>query len=187
MLHSQSRGPLRFVTLFTILFFVAIASAASLVNITVDDTFGNSQENLQITYQPAGAWSPGEDCTSCAAHLDTTQVHNGTWHDTTYLADNPPSSPLTATLAFDGVAIYVYCIVTRASTNPFGNCDMTFYLDDVEVGRFLLPPNGDPTYHYSYPVYVNASIPSGQHTFMLVNGRSDGQTALALLDYIIFS
>ncbi len=81
----------------------------------------------------------------------------------------------------------MYCIVTRASTNPFGNSDMTFYLDDVEVGRFLLPPNGDPTYRYSYPVYVNASIPSGQHTFMFVNGRSDGQTALALLDYIVFS
>ncbi|TFK83223.1 hypothetical protein K466DRAFT_498881, partial [Polyporus arcularius HHB13444] len=159
----------------------------SLVNVTVDDTFGNSEENLQITYQPDGSWSQGVDCTNCEAHLDTTKVHSGTWHDTTYFSDNPPSSPLSASLTFNGVAIYVYCIVTRASTDPFGNSDMTFYLDGDQVGTFVQPPNGDPTYQYSVPVYVNEAIPSGKHTFTLVNGRAGGQTALALLDYIVFS
>ncbi|KAI0712852.1 hypothetical protein C8T65DRAFT_574483 [Cerioporus squamosus] len=189
MLRSRSpRGPLRVATtLFTSSFLIASISATSLVNVTVDDTFGNSEENLKIVYQPVGSWSAGVDCTNCEAHLDTTQVYNGTWHDTTYFSDDPPSSPLSASLTFDGVAIYVFCIVTRSSTNPFGNSDMTFYMDGVEVDRFVQPPNGDPAYQYSFPVYVNESIPSGGHTFMLVNGRAGGQTALTLLDYIVFS
>ncbi|RPD58018.1 hypothetical protein L226DRAFT_467307 [Lentinus tigrinus ALCF2SS1-7] len=184
MLLSWPGG--RIFTLFSCTFFATLVNAA-LVNVTIDDTFGNTQENLQIIYQPPGAWSPGQSCTNCEAHLDATQIYNGTWHDTTYLSDNPPSSPLSASLTFDGVAIYVYCIVTQSSTDPFGNSDMTFYLDGVEVGNFTLPPDGDSTYHYNFPVYVNESIPSGKHSFMLVNGRAGGQTALALLDSIVFS
>ena len=202
MLLSWSGGTL--LTLFFPSFFISLI-AARLVNVTVDDTLGNSQEALQILYQPAGYWSPGQNCTTRVADPDPTQVNDGTWHDNTYLPDNPASTPLSASLAFDGtyhvprgvkilhmlpvlgVALYVYCVVARSSTNPFGNSDMTFYLDGVEVGNFTETPNGDPTYHYNVPVYVNESIPDGKHTFVLVNGRAGGQAALALLDYIVFS
>ena len=177
-------------------------------NITVDDTLGNAQENrLEIVYKPNGAWSLGQNCTNCEAHLNTSQVLDGTWHDVSFLSDTPPPTPPSASLTFngmwhagflcttaegtllhtEGVAIYVYCVVTRSSTQPFGNSDMTFYLDGQQVGTFIQEPNGDSTYHYNVPVYVNASIPSGDHTFMLVNGRAGGQSALALLDCIVFT
>ncbi|KAI0737188.1 hypothetical protein C8Q80DRAFT_1115445 [Daedaleopsis nitida] len=162
-------------------------ASMALTNITVDDTLGNSEQNLQIVYQPEGAWSPGQACADCEAHVDTSKVLDGTWHDVTYLADNPPAIPLSANLTFNGVAIYVYCIVTRSPTNPFGNSDMTFYLDGEPVGVFQQMPNEDPSYEYSVPVYVNTSISAGNHTFALVNGRKGGLTALALLDYIIVS
>ncbi|KAI0682003.1 hypothetical protein C8Q76DRAFT_573608, partial [Earliella scabrosa] len=158
-----------------------------LTNITVDDTLGNPQENLEIVYQPDGAWSLGQNCTNCDAHLNASQVLDGTWHDVSFLSDTPPPTPPSASFTFNGVAIYVYCVVTRSSTQPFGNSDMTFYLDGQQVGTFIQEPSGDSTYQYNVPVYVNASIPSGDHAFMLVNGRAGGQSALALLDYIVFT
>ena len=81
----------------------------------------------------------------------------------------------------------MFCVITRASTDPFGNTDMSFAIDGEQVGTLQLAPDGNATYLYDVPVYVNESMPRGQHTFTLTNGRASGQTALALLDYMIFS
>ena len=85
-----------------LLFLSPYALASALTNVTVDDTLGSPDGAFKIVYSPDDSWSAGQDCTHCEATLDPSQVRNGTWHDTTYLSDNPPSSPLTATLTFDG-------------------------------------------------------------------------------------
>lgn len=85
----------------------SFAASTKLVNITVDDTEGYAPENLVINYSPAGSWSPGQNCTDCEADVDPSQVNDGTWHDTTYFPDSPPSSPLSANLTFDGESCFL--------------------------------------------------------------------------------
>ena len=83
--------------------------------------------------------------------------------------------------------MYVFCIVTRSFESPRGDSDMDFFIDGQLVGSYVHPPNGDGTYEYNVPVYANDSLPPGEHTIIVVNGRPSGRQSLTLLDYIIYS
>ncbi len=63
---------------------------------------------------------------------------------------------------------------------------MLFKIDGVEVGTFIQPPNGNPQYNYSVPVYVNESLPQGFHTVTLESGHL-GQKSLVLLDRVVYT
>ena len=58
-----------------------------LVNITVDDTNPDPVTGSTFTYSPAGAWHQGNNCSVCFRKQDPSQTLDGTWHDTTYTAD----------------------------------------------------------------------------------------------------
>ncbi|CDO70906.1 hypothetical protein BN946_scf184829.g14 [Trametes cinnabarina] len=163
----------------------SIAASANLANFTIDDTFGDEVNGCQFLYEPAEAWNLGQSCAGCTAHPDATRVHNGTWHDGSTQAYS--NQLITAAVQFEGVAVYVYCIVTRSSTSPDGNSDMTFSIDGQEVGRFVQPPNGDTTYDYNVPVYVNESLAAGPHQLVILNGQPNGNKSLILLDYVIYT
>ncbi|KAI0666261.1 hypothetical protein C8Q78DRAFT_1072504 [Trametes maxima] len=164
-------------------------AAAALVNVTIDDTFGDESNGNKISYQPESAWNVGQDCPACTAKPDISQVFNRTWHDTTF--NGSSNAPLIAERAThhitSGVAVYVYCILSDTTQFPFGNSDMTFLLDGEQVGRFVRAAPGNPTYHYNVPVYVNESLPAGEHTITIVNGEPNGNRSLILLDYIVYS
>ncbi|KAI0789544.1 hypothetical protein C8Q75DRAFT_718548 [Abortiporus biennis] len=167
------------------MFWSLPALEAALVNITIDDSGTDPITGTSIVYSPPDSWSPGQTCTDCQAHPDPSLALDHTWHDVLYIPANNVN--LTASLQFEGSAIYVFCILAHTSSPLDGNSDMSFSIDGQVVGNFIQPPNGDPNFSYNSPVYVNTSIPAGAHTFMLQNGRQGGQTALALLDYIIYS
>ncbi|KAI8983377.1 hypothetical protein BD414DRAFT_490726 [Trametes punicea] len=162
-----------------------LSASATLVNVTIDDTFGDESNGSQVVYEPDDAWSAGQTCAACTAHPDSTLARNGTWHDGTTQANS--TQLLTAAVRFEGVAVYVYCIVTRSSTSPDGNSDMTFFLDGDEVGQFVRPPDGNATYEYNVPVYVNQSLAAGAHELAIVNGHLLGNKSLILLDYIVYT
>ncbi|KAH9856892.1 hypothetical protein C2E23DRAFT_721430, partial [Lenzites betulinus] len=160
-------------------------------NITVDDTLGSAGAagGYALVYEPPGVWSAGQNCSACEAtpHIDRAQVRGGTWHDVSYLADAPPPAPISATLTFDGTAVYAYMVLTRAFEDPNGNTDLAFLIDGAPAGAFALPPDGDTAFRYDVPVYANASLVRGTHTFTIVVGRPGGMSALALLDYVVFT
>jgi len=167
---------------------------ASHVNVTIDDKFGDSQTGTQITYLPPGAWHDGEQpCSKCIAHLDPSQLHNGTWHDSTFNpqpgSNDDPNQVLSASVTFNGSALYVYCVIAHSSSSPDGHSDMIFSIDNEVVGTFAQAPTTGhhPTYQYRVPVYVNHSMPAGIHTFTLQNGRMGGQKSLVLLDSIMYT
>ncbi|KAL1952298.1 hypothetical protein VTO73DRAFT_1447 [Trametes versicolor] len=167
-----------------------ISVSAALVNVTIDDTFGDESNGNQISYEPSTLWSVGQNCAGCTAHPDPTLVLNGTWHDSTYneTQNNDPSVQVsTAAAVFNGTAVYVFCITTRSSVSPDGNSDMSFFIDGDLVGVFVQTPNGNTTYEYNIPVYVNESLPAGTHTIAIVNGQPGGSKSLVLLDYIVYS
>ncbi|KAH8086598.1 hypothetical protein BXZ70DRAFT_899946 [Cristinia sonorae] len=170
--------------------------AATLVNITVDDSGPDPITGARIAYSPSDAWSFGQDCTACTARPDPAQAFMRTWHDGTFNAvpgtTNDPNVVLNATFSFEsffvaGSAIYVYCILAHTSVSPDGNSDITFLIDGEAVGSFFQAPNNATNYGFNVPVYTNASIPSGNHTFTLQNGHVDGPKSLVLLDYIVYT
>ncbi|KAI9059609.1 hypothetical protein FKP32DRAFT_1126812 [Trametes sanguinea] len=204
----------RFAILFSIGFSLAslVPNASALRrNVTIDDTYGDPTNNEQMTYSPWEAWRVGPKCSVCTAKPDAAQAYNGTWHDG---SANDPSTPLdAATLMVNvpfigasytttrspvpvqalmswgltGEAVYVYCILAGSKSSPDGYSSLYFYLDGDHVGEFFHTPNGDDTYQYNVPVYVNHSVPFGGHLLQIVNGAIGGQQSLILLDYVVYT
>ncbi|KAI0656478.1 hypothetical protein C8Q70DRAFT_1046820 [Cubamyces menziesii] len=158
--------------------------SASLVNVTIDDTFGDASNGAQIIYEPDSVWNIGNNCAACTAHPDPGLVYDGTWHDgTTQLGSE---DLLTAAVGFSGVAVYVFCVVTRSEVSPDGNSDMSFFIDGEQAGQYVVPPDGDTSYAYNVPVFVKDGLAAGSHQLLIVNGRTGGNKSLVLLDYIIY-
>ena len=93
--------------------WLTLVIAAS-VNITVDDTFGNSTYSIFPTYLPDdGTWhagTPTEQCDTCKikpSELDADQMLDQTWHHGTCNNDVPIQMEVT----FTGTAVYVYNVV----------------------------------------------------------------------------
>ncbi|KAI0358959.1 hypothetical protein OH77DRAFT_1121930 [Trametes cingulata] len=165
-------------------------AAAASVNVTIDDTFGDESNGNQIVYLPPTMWNAGQSCSACTAHPDPKLAGNGTWHDSTFYGvdtTTPSSEVASAAVTFEGTAVYVFCIVTRSAVSPDGNSDMSFFLDGLLAGKFVQPPNGDAGFQYNVPVYVNESLPAGQHSIAIVNGELNGNKSLILLDYIVYT
>ena len=78
---------------------------ATLVNVTIDDTFGDPVTGNQFSYAPSGAWQPGFSCTGCTARPDPSQVSNDTWHEGTFNPAGTTGSDqlLSAAVSFEGM------------------------------------------------------------------------------------
>ncbi|OSD05807.1 hypothetical protein PYCCODRAFT_1361878 [Trametes coccinea BRFM310] len=169
-------------------FLVPISSAVR-YNVTIDDTYGDPTNNEQISYSPLEAWKLGQRCTDCTAEPDAARAYNGTWHDG---SANDPATPLDAAtlmanVRFIGEAVYVYCILIGSTRSPDGYSFLRFYLDGNQVGEFIHDPDGDSTYQYNVPVYVNHSVPFAGHLLQIVNGAIGGKQSLILLDYVVYT
>jgi hypothetical protein len=94
--------------LFLMLSLVLLVHAGAR-NITIDDENGDEKTGAQPVYQPGASWSLGSACPDCWVKPKSTNVTDGTWHDTT--AFN--STPSTVTVQFIGkISIwYRYLIV----------------------------------------------------------------------------
>lgn len=182
------RESARWLILFTA---AAQAVTGALLNSTIDDGFPDPRAGVSISYIPPEAWNKGGSCERCTARPSVTELYNGTWHDSTFNtvagSNNFPNTPLSATVTFTGSAIYVFCAIAKTTRGPFGNSDMTFFIDNDQVGNFYRPAPGTPGYDYNVLVYKNESIPNGEHAFTLRNGRVDGIQSLVLLDRIVYT
>jgi hypothetical protein len=64
--------------------------------------------------------------------------------------------------------------------------NLTFSIDDTQVGSFSYNPDGSNTYLYNTLVYANASIPNGTHTFVIHSPRG-ASDAVVLFDYVEYT
>lgn len=175
---------------------------STLVNITVDDAQTTSA-GPAIVYSPISQWSQGANCPTCLADPDASLANGGTWHDTTFLQGGQVTY---ASLTFNGTtpfadginlaahnvitlgsAIYVYCILVHSLPGLDGDSDMTFYIDGQLAGSYSKSGLAVTGYEYNVPVFANASLTPGIHSFSLQNGRVRGPTSLVLLDYMIYT
>ncbi|OCH86684.1 hypothetical protein OBBRIDRAFT_737541 [Obba rivulosa] len=165
--------------------------AATPFNISIDDSMGDPFTGEQWSYYPPNLWNVGQNCSGCTAHPDPSDAYLNTWHDSTFYPQpgiSPePNVPTTATITFNGTALYVYCMIAHSSVSPDGNTDMTFMIDNEIVGGYAEAPTGQMSYDYNILVYSNDALVPGFHTFTLINGHVNGNKSLVLLDYAMYT
>ncbi|KAI1786426.1 hypothetical protein LXA43DRAFT_55488 [Ganoderma leucocontextum] len=161
---------------------------SGLVNITVDDQLGDSTTGLIPEYAPNdGAWvagSPTENCPTCRitpSILDLTQIHEQTWHDTTYL---PSETPVTITVHFTGSAVYVFNILPNTlPDSTLTSASISFSIDGEDAGTFTRSPDSSSTILYNQLVYHNTALNDGLHILIM----TPGDNSLTLFDYLLYT
>jgi hypothetical protein len=84
-----------------------------------------------------------------------------------------------------GTAIYAYCVIVNNNTyTTFTN--LTFSIDGAQVGSYSHSPDGSNTYLYNTLVYANASVPNGNHTFVIHSPRG-ANDSFVLFDYVQYT
>ena len=72
--------------------------------------------------------------------------------------------------------------------NPSSTADISFFIDGQPAGNLQYNPPGIPnSYVYNALLWHNNTLPPGQHTFSLQNGRPGGNLSLILLDYVVYT
>ncbi|KAJ3993780.1 hypothetical protein F5050DRAFT_1779506 [Lentinula boryana] len=160
-----------------------------MVNVTIDDM------SSLVTYHPTGDWTPrsaSNPCPACTAKPDTDLFFDGTFHDGTFYplpgSNNFTNVPLTASIVFNGTAVYVFCALAQSSDSPDGDSDMSFYIDGSLKDTFVkIAPGNNNTYNYSVNVFSVDSLTPGLHNLTLQNGHVNGFKSLMLLDEIVYT
>ncbi|PIL26786.1 hypothetical protein GSI_11122 [Ganoderma sinense ZZ0214-1] len=190
--RSMRSDMLSWLLLSSFPFFRATSVLSRLVNVTVDDQFGDPTTGLFPDYSPNdGTWHIGsrsEDCPSCFINpsvLNLTQVYNQTWHDAT---SSPSAPPPTITVRFNGSAVYVFNILvnTLSAGTDSTFVNISFSIDGEDVGVFTHSPSpepGAPSILYNQLVYNNATLNDGPHILVMTAGND----SLILFDYFIYT
>ncbi|KZP05462.1 hypothetical protein FIBSPDRAFT_877525 [Athelia psychrophila] len=166
--------------IYPVLSYLAHFSAATLVNRTIDDQFGDSVTRLMPNYSTITGWSQGADCTGCHISLNPGYTFNGTWHDTTYIpAVNP--SPASVNITFNGTAVYAYCVLANAVQEAATYTNLTFLMDGELVGTFEHIPTTSTAYQYNTSVYANTSLSYQEHILTIM--ATGTNMSVILFDY----
>ncbi|KAK7014142.1 hypothetical protein VNI00_019380 [Paramarasmius palmivorus] len=145
----------------------------------IDDTFGDSVTGAMPFYH--GSWlSVSSNCPSCTGQLkpDFTQLHNGTYHDTTR-HENDEAIP-EIDFSFIGTSFTVYCIVPNENRPT----STSFMVDGVQAPSFEYQPNSSSTFAYSFPVLTQKDMVNTEHKVQVVNAQVG---AVILFDYVEYT
>lgn len=181
--------------------FAVSVVLGKLVNVTVDDQFGDSLSGTIPTYTPASKWATGPQCTACSAQPDPSRAFNGTWHDSTnQLRD--PSSVITynftgkscnivqkapVTKASTGTAVYAFFILANQySLYGTSYTSLSFMLDDQYEGPFNHQPDQVSQYYYNVSMFAKADLDNKEHTIVIYNTAAS-QASLILFDYLVYT
>ncbi|KAI1791561.1 hypothetical protein LXA43DRAFT_1010776 [Ganoderma leucocontextum] len=154
-------------------------AAAVSVNITVDDTFGNSDST--------DSWhigSPTEQCNVCAikpSQFDTSQILDQSWHHATYYV----GTPIQVQVTFRGTAVYVYNVIPNYLKGAHTVVNLSFSIDGQTVGQFTHTPDSSSTILYNHLVYSNTGLSDSVHT--LVMSVLENDQSLIIFDYLVYT
>ena len=178
---------------------------ANLVNITIDDQFGDAVTGAIPGYLPTpGNWSIGQNCPGCFAQPDASLAFRGTWHDTTWDSDGYRGAKRTLNLTFSGEciyiamicstcnvrlsigsAIYVFFILANSIPNTTTITNLSIVFDDGNPEYYTHTPSNSTDYQYNQLVYSNSQLSDsgGQHELLMSTIGING--SLILFDYAI--
>ncbi|EJD46452.1 hypothetical protein AURDEDRAFT_123933 [Auricularia subglabra TFB-10046 SS5] len=149
------------------LFPTPVFAPARLVNVTIDDRFGDERTGLLPDYQPSDSWVPVNESSRPAVQgADWTRVQNRTW---------------------EGSAVYVFFVTAGADVAP-----LEFALDDAVDTQHVSPlPNvaGTP-FSYNQLVFKDTSLSHGAHILQITvsePNRKFGFIPGAIFDYATYT
>ncbi|KAF7310547.1 hypothetical protein HMN09_00597500 [Mycena chlorophos] len=167
------------------LFLFVLPSWSALVNVTIDDS------SPTISYAPAAAWLDSTACRAsptCVVPPKNVKLVDGTWHESSFSLSSGgfPNIPSTATIVFNGSAVYVNGIIPGIASNTSANIDLVFFLDGVQVGGFSQATGTSRTFQ-GVTVLALENIAARTHTLAIQNGQLDGSDSLLILDSIVYT
>ncbi|EJF59405.1 hypothetical protein DICSQDRAFT_128272 [Dichomitus squalens LYAD-421 SS1] len=179
--------------LFTFSLFI-VTGTSLLVNVTVDDTFGDPTTGFIPQYLPdehsgtIGAWHSGNSSETddwSTSHwtpgvLDVFEIYNQTWHDST-----PQNGPAQVVVNFTGTAVYVYNVVPNTVTKTTTKTNMTFSIDGKVLDNFTHPPDETGIILYNQLVFSITELPPSPHT-LVISAEGEGQSFICF-DYLLYT
>ncbi|EMD41435.1 hypothetical protein CERSUDRAFT_90000 [Gelatoporia subvermispora B] len=89
---------------------------------------------------------------------------------------------MNATVAFEGTAVYVFCIVNDVVTQP---SSMSFFIDDDLVDSQGEWPSEASVFSYNVLMFSSETIGPGPHTLTVSNSPVNNSNSLVWLDYVV--
>lgn len=179
--------------LFLRLLLLAHLSAATSVNVTIDDTYGDEKTGgkpnwvVGWEFQSSNCQNPGQNpilTTTCLQGVDPSLAYNQTW---TGMTINQTTSVLGGgtqlNLTFDGTAIYVYHIIPAMndfSENTFG---ISYSLDGEQP--MLQAYGKGPHTQYNQLAYSREGLSPSTHVLGLTIG--DPGLPQMFFDYAVYT
>jgi len=177
-----------------LILLLARQAFGSLVNITIDDTFGDPRTGHLPFYLPQAAWTNssglcvGEACWGQAPPLC---ARNRTWHASASIPQEPETIASELVVQFEGSAIYVYGILD-SSIGTFVSSTSLRFLVDGELSNWVFEANpttaaNEAEYECNALVYSNTELPHGVHNITIVNGGPPYPASLFIFDYAVYT
>ncbi|KLO08416.1 hypothetical protein SCHPADRAFT_609133 [Schizopora paradoxa] len=186
------------ILLISLLIAPQVLSNPAFTNISIDDSSLDPLTGARITYgylnqvtANGSGWHVGQNCSTCLARPDPSQVFGGTWHDTsTVVVGN--RIPF-ASVSFTGVAIYVMGIVVSSapeSTTSLNNSRIFFQVDGADEASFMFNASlgSEVIYSYNTTLFAKEDLSDGLHNVTMMCGSGDPSTdSVCLLDRFIYT
>ncbi|EJD46563.1 hypothetical protein AURDEDRAFT_123994 [Auricularia subglabra TFB-10046 SS5] len=139
-------------------------SCAALVNVTVDDTYGDERSGLRPSYEPANTWRPSPLLSSEAGGPDLSYTYDVTLRE--YVGSDGNG---TISLEFSGTSISVFVVALTVEFGALSPGPFTFFLDnDAEpAGQYVNPP-GHRAHLYRQPAFHSVPLPLSNHSLRMV-------------------
>ena len=80
------------------------ALGSSILNVTIDDQYGDPKTGLSVLYDAGSKWVNGQNCTNCSAQPDANMAYMQTWKTATFSAG---SETVIASVPFTGESHFV--------------------------------------------------------------------------------
>ncbi|KAF8345122.1 hypothetical protein F5887DRAFT_885429 [Amanita rubescens] len=186
------------------LFLLVCTVWARLVNISIDDTYGDLATGQKPVYQPTGSGSPWYYSANCVPGIpgcyvapDTSLAFNGTWTAGSYDPLSYNTTGINITLSFTGISIWLFFIISNTgnATASTGSNIQTFSeafdtacnftLDGNDMGSFFHRTNGTPAIQYNASIFNATGLDNSQHELVIWT-KGVNQTNL-IFDYAIYT
>ncbi|KAF8343333.1 hypothetical protein F5887DRAFT_1075891 [Amanita rubescens] len=179
-------------TVFNLLSFILLIciTNAILVNISIDDRYGDHTTGQIPVYQPNNIWthSPCDADVYCITSPNTTLAFDQTWSAAFY---TPGHGPVFITFPFTGVSLWVFFILinnTTSSASIMSTTSCNFTLDGNDVGTFAHWVDYEATWtvQYNATVFSVSGLSNSLHEFII--STSSGQVgSYIIFDYAIYT
>ncbi|EPQ51816.1 hypothetical protein GLOTRDRAFT_96075 [Gloeophyllum trabeum ATCC 11539] len=180
-------------TLFLRLLMLVHFSAAVMVNITIDDTYGDEKTGLKpnwvvgFEFQSLECQHPGTNpilTTTCLQGVDSSLAYNQTWTGMTINQTTSTLGGLTQlNLTFNGTAIYVYHVIPAINDFSETTFGIAYSLDEDDSK--LEAYSKTPHTQYNQLAYSREGLSPSTHTLGVTIG--DPGLPQMFFDYAIYT